>query len=251
MSKNDIDIEMIRKIAKSVRGQLSSRYGIEKFDNPFEIISKLEKYIIIRFSNDNKIQGFTTEKNGFKCIYINSNDVLGRQHYSCWHEFFHSIDDRKKINEGSFEVSITGSNEICEREAEYFASCMLLDKEVLEDYIIQKWGSESNLSELDLIDIQYEFGVSYQALKNKLHEIYNNGRFYTYTINSIENREKYLEAIKNKGYSTKLVEKTNDFCIPISFKNDLLDCYKNKQITFEKLEKTVKFLDEKEVEFKW
>lgn len=247
---SNIDKERISMVAKKVREKFKSEYGIYEFNKPFEIISKLEKYIIIRFPFEEEIQGFTVEKNGYKCIYINSKDVLARQNYSCWHEFYHSMDDRN-LADGKFELSIKNSKDSVEKEAEYFASCMLLDKEELVDYIRKNWGSERSLSEVDLIDIQYRFGVSYKALKLKLKEIYNDNYFFKFKINEKGNEEKYLEEIRKKGYEPYLALSTNDFCIPISFKEDLLECYKNKKIGIEKVEQTIDFLNEKGVEFRW
>lgn len=243
-----MDKELIESCAKDVREMFEKNYGVTYFGNPFEIISKTGA-IIIRFPNNKSLQGFTLKKGDYKCIYINSNDVLGRQHYSCWHEFFHSIDDR---NDEKLMISMKQDKSEIEEEAEYFASCMLLDRRELENYIRKKWRSHKNLKQEDLIEIQYKFNVSFQALKRRLMDIYGEEeRYYTFTINSKANRKIYEESIKKMGYGLELVSSTEDFCIPNSFIEDIKYNIINKRIELEKANEIFKFLEEKEAEVKW
>lgn len=238
--------EKIEKYAKNIKKKLRDEFKITDFRDPFKVISLLDNYIIIRFKNDKEIQGFTLKKGEYRCIYINSADVLGRQYYSCWHEFYHSIDD---INE--LRVSKKGDKSPAEEEAEYFAGCMILDREELDYYIRKKWGSEKKLDEEALVDIQYNFQVSFSALKTRLAEIYNNKSFYKYNINSRENREKYESLVKKMGFTLDLISKTNDFCIPSSFIANLKSNIVSKRISLEKANKIIDFLSENEVDTKW
>lgn len=238
-----VQIEMV---AKKIKKTLKEEYNVEDFRNPFKIISLLDNYIIIRFKNYKEIQGFTLKKGEYRCIYINSADVLGRQYYSCWHEFYHSIDD---INE--LRVSRKGDKSPAEEEAEYFAGCMLLDREELDCYIRKKWGNEKKLDEEALVDIQYKFQVSFSALKTRLAEIYNNKSFYKYNINSPGNREKYESLVKKMGLTLDLISETNDFCIPSSFIANLQSNIISNRVSLEKANKIIDFLSENGVDTKW
>ncbi|MBE6049826.1 MAG: ImmA/IrrE family metallo-endopeptidase [Clostridium sp.] len=243
---DDKEKKVIEKVAKKIKSKLYNQFGIKDFRDPFKVISSLDGYIIIRFKNDKKIQGFTIKKENYKCIYINSADVLGRQYYSCWHEFYHSIDDVHELR-----ISHKGDKSVAEESAEYFAGCMLLDKDELNRYIRIKWGNENNLNEEALIDIQYKFQVSFEALKVRLNEIFNTKRFYKFKINSIENRKKYEKKVRQLGYDIQLISPTEDFCVPYFFIEDLQKNLIGKRMSMEKISETINFLEEKEVKFKW
>ncbi|MDU1116413.1 MAG: ImmA/IrrE family metallo-endopeptidase [Clostridium butyricum] len=238
--------EKIEKIAKSIKKKLREELNVSDFSDPFKVISLIDKYIIIRFKNDKEIQGFTLKKGDFRCIYINSSDVLGRQNYSCWHEFYHCIDD---INE--VRISKKGDKSPAEEEAEYFASCMLLDKEELDGYIRELCGSEKNLNEEELIKIQYKFNVSFGSLKTRLAEMYKNKKYFTYNINAVKNRIKYEEEVLRLGFDLQLISPTNDFCVPSLFINNLRENIISNRISLEKGNKIVEFLDEKGADIKW
>lgn len=236
----------ISKAAKEIKTMLVEEYGITNFRDPFEIISKLEKYYIIRYNNDCNVQGFTLFKEDYRCIYINSGDTLGRQYFSCWHEFYHSIDDISEVN-----ISIKGDKSLSELRAEYFASCMLLDNTEVDDYIKLKWGNETKLVEEDLIDIQYKFRVSFESLKEKLNEIYDTKKFYMYKINSLDNIEKYKKIIHAKGLEPDLILPTNDYCLPNIFLEDIGENIKKKRISLKKANELLDFFEKKGVEVKW
>lgn len=241
--------EYIENISRTIKKKFKEKFDINEFKNPFEIISNMEEYIIIRFPNKNNIQGFTLKKGQYKCIYINSADTLGRQHYSCWHEFYHSIDDRTKFDE--ITLSIKGDKSIVELEAEYFASCMLMDKIELEDFIRLNWKNENMLEEKDLIKIQYYFNVSYSALQQKLNEIYNTKRFFTFTINLQKNRNEFEKMVTKMGYNIDLISSTDDFCLPEKFINAFKKNMMDKRIGISKAKEIVELLNEKEVKIKW
>lgn len=238
--------ERIEKVAKFIKKKFREEYKITDFRDPFKVISLLDDYIIIRFKNDKDIQGFTLKKGEYKCIYINSSDVLGRQHYSCWHEFYHCIDDKNKVT-----ISKKGDKSPAEEEAEYFASCMLLDKEEVEQYIREVWGSEMYLNEEALIKIQYRFNVSFGAIKTRLAEIYKDTRYFSYNINTVENRKKYEDKVLRLGGDLQLISPTNDFCVPGSFFYNLRENIINNRISLEKGDEIVSFLDENGAEIKW
>lgn len=238
--------EKIEKVAKNIKKKLIEDYKVTDFSDPFKVISLLDNYIIIRFENDKDIQGFTLKKGDFRCIYINSSDFLGRQNYSCWHEFFHCIDDVNEVT-----ISKKGDNSPGEQEAEYFASCMLLDKEEVDRYIREVWGSEKYLNEEALIKIQYRFNVSFGSLKTRLAEIYKNKKYFSYNINSVKNRKKYEDEVLRLGFDLQLISPTNDFCVPSSFINNLRENIMSNRISLDKGNKIVEFLDENGVDIKW
>ena len=236
----------IKLISIEVARQFKDKYEISNLLNPFEVISKLEDIIIVRFPANDKLSGFTMKKGDYKCIYVNSSHILCRQYSTCWHEFYHAINDVEDIC-----IDDNNKEDIEDREAQYFASCIMMPEQEVKNFIIK---NNKKFKELDLeflIQMQYHFGVSLSSLFSKLSEL-NIGNFYKYKyITDIDNIDVYNNLIENLGFKLDLVKATNDYVVDKSFFEDLYKNIINKKISFGKGKELGKFIESKGVKGGW
>lgn len=236
--------ETLEYIAKITRENLNLNVGCDAF----RVISNLEKYIIIRFpSSVDELSGFSLKKGKYRCIYINSSHVLGRQYFSCWHEYYHCINDLKEM-----KISYYGDSDKEEKEADYFASCMLMPKEEIENYIIINRKDIKEYNEDDLIKMQYKFRVSFQALLFRLKDIYECPGILKYLyLSNLKNKDIYLERIKKNGFGIDMVLPTNDSCVGKSFFKDLESNLIKNRINLFKVEQIMNIVKDEEIKGEW
>lgn len=238
--------ENIRFIAQEVVSEFKEKYGISDLRNAYNAISKLEDIIIIRFPAHDKLSGFTLKKGEYKCIYVNSSHILCRQYSTCWHELYHAINDIEHI-----DIDEDDKEKIEDKEAQYFASCIMMPDQKVKDFIIR---NNKNFKKLDLeflIKIQFHFGVSFSSLLSKLSEL-NIGNYYKYKyITAMDKIDEYNNLIKELGYQLDLVKPTNDFIVDKSFFENLYKNIINKKISLEKGKQLGKFIEDKGVKGGW
>lgn len=245
-----VDKERISYFAERITEILLENPKLENLFDPLYKVSQIdEKIILIRFpSSDDKLSGFSTVIDGYKCVYINSAHTLGRQNYSFWHEYYHSINDMRE----EMCVNYDDYDTIEEKEANYFASCMLLPKQKIKDYIICKNKPIQRLCLEDLILMQYEFRVSLQLLIFRMDELYDDGYFKRFLkFSSVPMREEYEKHVLSLGLELDLISPTNDFCIPNRYFMDMHSNLKSNKIGVEKTKEIMDFIDEKGVVCRW
>lgn len=248
------DKKEIEDITKLLYKRLVNDFGDIDFKNPFKVISLIEGYIIIRYplddncfkSSKESLSGFSTNIDNYNCIYINSSHVLGRQHFSCWHEFYHCIDDINdncRLSEAEYIIR--------ERKADYFALSMLLPRQKIDDYFFQLKKKYNDLNLDDLIIMQNTFRVSFASLLRRLKELYNIDYYYYSGISSIKRIDEFRTKTKELGFDIDLITSTNDTVLPMKFIDSIVSTIQKNRIDINKADFILNILEDKEVKFLW
>ncbi len=208
----------------------------------FQLLEQLG-FFILRFpSNNDDLSGFHIKKSGINCIYINSNHTLGRQYFSAWHEYYHSITGEGDIL--CFESERKTSK--IEYKAECFASCMLMPKNLIEKALKKYQVDDLNyISYKQIILMQKYFNVSYSAILTRLIQLYPNkkdvlGKRYSL---SHPNKSKELldKTIEYKG-NTELIKPTRDVYVSQTFFEDINQNYSLGRISKDKVNSLIELL---------
>lgn len=128
---------------------------------------KEKKITIVKYPMSSRISGMCTKENKDIVICINSNTSYGRQRFTLAHELYHVLyeENRKRV---ICDMSITMDKSVSEKEADQFASYLLMPYDALYEYESDKtkWDLEK------IIDAQQFFQISHQAM---LYRLVNDG----------------------------------------------------------------------------
>ncbi|MGL5259430.1 MAG: ImmA/IrrE family metallo-endopeptidase [Lachnospiraceae bacterium] len=160
---------------------------------------KEKKITIIYYPLSSRISGMCTRVNQNILICINSGTSLGRQRFTLAHELYHILFENELKNI-ICEMKMNGDKSDSEKEADMFASYLLMPYDALKQYKekISVWTIE------EIISAEQFFQISHNAMLLRL---------YNEQYISKEEFEKYLtigvtkEAIR-LGYSANLYEKS-------------------------------------------
>ncbi|GIO33275.1 hypothetical protein J2TS6_44160 [Paenibacillus albilobatus] len=196
-------ISKARIRANDVRSQLG--LGDEPISNIFTLIEDQGIYLFFKNLGENVSAMFIRSSNAHMVI-INSNKTKGHQIFSAAHELSHFLYDKDLLG-GICQVSKTSQDLEVEKLADFFASHFLLPEEGLLKHISKRTDSmERSLSLADVIYLQQYYGVSWQAMINRLYNIncITANEFETFKNVSIKREASRL------GYDLSLYEKTYD-----------------------------------------
>lgn len=157
--------ETIEKSAKLFRIQ----YLDTDLNSPIDTKTALTKLGILTVFRplSDKFCGLSLKSmSGDKFILINSNNNVGRQHFTIAHELYHLFYDEK------FEphICIAGAKGVEESNADAFASALLMP----EEGIIQQLGNDyvnGIISMATLLRTERLYGVSHEALLIRLRKL--------------------------------------------------------------------------------
>ena len=198
ISKPILAAEKILQEIKEKEGKII--YPID----PFKILK--EKNVIITFSNFDKLEGLLLYDNNDKSIVsINLDRPVTRQRFTAAHELGH-IMLHANIKSQNFWCPIKAGRDLIEREADDFASYLLMPNDELNK-LIDKYQDKNGNVDLDecLLIAEY-FGVSFQACVKTIRFRLN--RF----AQQLDNKEldKIIKNYKPQSKRQKLFENTND-----------------------------------------
>lgn len=200
-NKPRIAAEKILQQIKEEKGKIT--YPI----NPFEILN--QRNVIITFSDFDKLEGLLLfDKNKESIVSINLNRPVTRQRFTAAHELGHII-LHTEIKGETFLCPIFGLKNLIEREADDFASNLLMPSDELNK-IIDKYQDKNGNVDLDecLLIAEY-FGVSFESCVKTIRFRLNRfaHRFDNNELNKII--RKYKPQLKRKD----LFEKSNDLSL--------------------------------------
>lgn len=129
------------------------------------VVLKMKNYTIVKLELPKTISGMCIVDETSKLIAINSTQTLGRQRYSIAHELYHS--EIEKLTEGMVCLANGyDSKSNSEREAEQFASYLLMPYDGLEWYIdkydIMEWDVK------EIIGLSQYYKMSYMSVLRRL-----------------------------------------------------------------------------------
>ena len=168
---------------------------------------KDKKLTIVRYPLSSRISGMCTKENEDIVICINSTTSYGRQRFTLAHELYHVLyeEDMQRV---ICDMSMNGNKSESEKEADKFASYLLMPYDALLEYEHDKtkWDLEK------VIDAEQFFQVSHQSMLYRLvcdnlisSEVAD--EYKSITVSTVAaklgyGKELYLPTDKNKQYFT-------------------------------------------------
>ncbi|WP_411679872.1 ImmA/IrrE family metallo-endopeptidase [Clostridium thailandense] len=217
-------------------------YGVKDI---FSLIQQRNIYLIRYPFGKNVLLGFSTIFEGKKVIVSNSSEILSREIFTIAHELGHIIYDFEDNNQDlKIDLDISEIDEdISEGRAFHFANCFLMPEEQLAKFIkFELKKKQSELTALDIVRIQIEFNVSYNAIVKWLHEIgfISNGH-----KNELFNRKHETTSatlFRMIDADEKLLLPSNITKVPAQYYEFVISNYENNYIPFSSLENALNLL---------
>ena len=165
------------------------------------------KVTIVKYPMSSNISGMCTREQDDIIICINSTTSYGRQRFTLAHELYHVLYE-KNMQRVICDMSISEEKSESEREADQFASYLLMPFDALLQYEDdkQKWNLEK------IIDAEQFFQVSHQAMIHRLisdnllsKEIAEEYKSITVSMEAAKlgyGKELYFSTDKRKQYFT-------------------------------------------------
>lgn len=168
---------------------------------------KDKKITIVKYPMSSRISGMCTKEKEDIIICINSTASYGRQRFTLAHELYHVLyeEDMQRV---ICDMSMSDDKSESEKEADQFASYLLMPYDALLEYEYDKtkWNLEK------VIDAQQFFQISHQAMLHRLvcdklisDESANEYKTITVSIEAAKlgyGKELYFPTAKNKQYFT-------------------------------------------------
>ena len=168
---------------------------------------KEKKITIVKYPMSSRISGMCTKENEDIVICINSTTSYGRQRFTLAHELYHVLYEEGRQHV-ICDMNMNGDKSDSEKEADQFASYLLMPYDALFEYEHDKtkWTLEK------IIDAEQFFQISHQAMLHRLvsdHMLSNTvaDEYKTITISTAAARlgygkELYLPTDRSKQYFT-------------------------------------------------
>lgn len=124
---------------------------------------KEKKITIVKYPMSSRISGMCTKEKGDIVICINSTTSYGRQRFTLAHELYHVLYE-ENVQRVICDMNMNGDKSESEREADQFASYLLMPYDALLEYELDqsKWSLER------VIDAEQFFQISHQAMLYRL-----------------------------------------------------------------------------------
>ena len=156
------------------------------------VTNKLKELTIVFLNMADEISGACYSDDSQKIMFINANHSKGRQTFTAAHEIYHLY-----FEEPSFTICNLDSNEEVEKNANQFASFLLLPVHALYNYKkendIDRWDLDS------IIDCEQYFQISHESL---LYRLKNQEEITSDEFDSFKPKVK-INAVK-RGYDLSL-----------------------------------------------
>ncbi|WP_195469557.1 ImmA/IrrE family metallo-endopeptidase [Clostridium sp. D43t1_170807_H7] len=246
-----IDKRDIEKKAIEIRQENNVQtYGIKDI---FSLIEQKEIHHIRYPFGKDVLLGFSTVYEGKRVIVSNSSEILSREIFTIAHELGHIVFDFEDLNqELKIQLDLDEVKEdICEERAFYFANCFLMPENKLEEYIKYELKKEKEeLNALDIVRIQIEFNVSYNAAVKRLRDIYFISEAHMYNLFNEKNIMKSNALFKMLNADEKLLRASEVISVPAKYLEYVTSNYNNDYIPYSSLEKALGLLNKDAEVFK-
>lgn len=168
---------------------------------------KDKKITIVKYPLSPRISGMCTKENEDIVICINSTTSYGRQRFTLAHELYHVLYE-ENMQRVICDMNMNGDKSESEKEANQFASYLLMPYDALLEYELDKgkWDIEK------VIDAEQFFQVSHQAMIHRLvsdglisSDIANDYKAITVSTFAAKlgyGKELYFPTEKNRQYFT-------------------------------------------------
>lgn len=189
--------------------------------------------------------GFTLMKDKDIIIYTNTSSRLSREIFTLAHEIGH-ITLHMNADTSFVDNSITisgGSTEEEEREANYFAACLLMPSDEVEKFLDLKIADFSNngLSAMDIARIMSEFNVSFEMALNRLESLGKIGADERLKLDNERNEKRVGNLLRSVGGNARLNVPSNEIDIPYEYIDYVIYNYNHNAIPKETLERALAY----------
>ncbi len=205
-------------------------------------------YRVVRYPiGENAILGFAQFRDGDKIIFTNSSARLSREIFSAAHELGHLLlhiaeDEERFIDD---LTTINDHDEIMEKEANYFAACLVMPETevmryihlVMADKAPEKWTA------LDIAKMMTAFQASFDTVLFRLQNLKIINLKTKHVLESEKNEKTVTRLLKMVGGDYQLNRPTNERKIPDQYMTWVLENYKHGAIPKETLEKVLGYFD--------
>lgn len=240
MSYNRTEIELIAN-------EFRKKLGIDSIgiSNIFDVCSK-EFYLIRYPIGEDSIMGAAIIKNNDKIIFSNSSYVLSREIFTVAHEIGHFALNHVNNNIKTHHDATVNNSFSEEKEANYFAVCLLMPKEKIEEFIKLRFDFHEhyNWSSLEIAAIMTVFRVSYEVAINRLNQLGFLSDEQHFDLQQKKSETKVSKMLRIIGSSPDLCFPQNTKQIPVDFLYWVKSNYQNGVISTEVMEKAVSYFDE-------
>jgi Zn-dependent peptidase ImmA (M78 family) len=211
--------------------------GSDPIPDIFALIEK-QNVVLMRYPDDNPdFHAFYGLFEDVRVVYLNTREPLGRQVFSAAHElchllYDHAILDGVRCNPGQDQQSET------EAIADAFAGEFLMPADRAAMEYLRRFRQRKP-SEREVIELMYEFKVSYAAMAYTLFRagIIKTGAQWNAIrqLGSVERHQDLRKAILRQGYAVDLVEPTAATCSRVPIEATIWNFDKHR-ITWGKIE---------------
>lgn len=135
----------------------------------FSLVLTIDRLTVVYYPMGNHISGICIKNNRFFLIAVNSSMSIGRQRFSMAHELFHLYFDQENMT--AICATEIGKGNLIEKQADQFASFLLMPPDALSDMIKQyKKKNTDKVTIEDIVHLEQHFKVSRQSILIRLVE---------------------------------------------------------------------------------
>lgn len=162
-------IEKIKVNANAISLRKQFKEDVYSPIDIFSLVNSIENLTIVFYPMSDRISGMCVKVNENNIVAINSKMTYGRQRFTMAHELCH-LYFHKELNNSICTKDIDGVKDKKEEEADMFASYFLAPYESLQSFISEEIlkGDDRELVLDDIVKIEQYFGLSRQAILNRL-----------------------------------------------------------------------------------
>ena len=197
-----LSIESAENLAIKFRGLIE--VSLKEPINVESVLRKLNIFTIYRPLSDNSYGLSLRSKKDRRFILINSKSTIGRQHFSIAHELFHLFYDESPTPHICSDEN--GGKSTSEKNADLFASALLMPKEGLIQFIPEEEILDRNVKLPTVIKLEQYYSVSRSSLLHRLRAIrlLSESSFKSLQNNPVK------DSAKLYGYSLSLYDSGNN-----------------------------------------
>lgn len=220
----------MRKLSFEVIEQLANKFRAENGYSQSEpihaktILRQLNILAVYRPLSPSACGMSLRSKSGNCFMLINSNNPRGRQHFTIAHELFHLFYDE---NPTSHICSTEGEKDVAEKNADAFASALLIPRSGLFKLIPVDELSSKKISLSTILKAEQYFEVSRQSLVNRLRAL----KLITEDERTAILALPICETAKLYGYDIALYQKGNENLIIGDFGDKARRLYESEKIS--------------------
>ena len=239
MNHNKSEIEILANKFRRTTGIDS--IGIS---NIFDMCSS-EFYLIRYPIGENAIMGAAMIRNNDRIVFSNSSYILSKEIFTVAHEIGHLVLGHVNgHNQSHHDLNVDNANQN-EKDANYFARCLLMPKEKIDEFIKGQFQYHENYAwtSLEIASIMATFNVSFEVAINRLNQLEFLSNEQRHILLEQKNEIKVSNLLRAIGISPDLCYPQNTKRIPIDFLKWVKSNYQNGVIPKETMEKAISYLD--------